>query len=309
VVAPSPTRCRWDKTLVVFNGNSLKTGIPLEHIQGQIESVSGWSDGRLLEVQGILKLASVMFLGQQITEVQSPFHVKQGAARLDNISGSFLKGQLWGEGEVSLDTTPHYRAAFSLEGAQLEEYARTVAGRQSFRGLASARIEINGLGSDIRTLSGQGDAHITQGDLGELPPVLRIAKALNGLLYLDQALAAQPRASGKTADFDSADVAFRIAHGSTVFDSIKFTGNAFSLKGQGTMDPQCNLDLKLDVLWGRDRFHVPLLSEVAREASTSLFVVRVQGTPSAPQVDPEPLPPFSDLLRALKKNRARRQAQ
>jgi uncharacterized protein YhdP len=256
-----------------------------------------------------LKLASVMFLGQQITEVVSPFHVKEGAARLDSITGRFLGGQLTGEGEVSLDTTPHYRAAFSLDGARLEDYAQTISGRQSYRGLVNARIEVNGLGSDVRTLSGRGEAHITQGDLGEIPPVLKIAKALNVFLYLDQPPANVARASGKTADFDSADVAFTISHGSTVFDPIKFTGNAFSLQGKGTMDPQSNLDLRLNVLWGRDRFHVPLLSDFAREASTSFFIMHVQGTPSAPQFDPEPLPQFTEVFRTLKKNRARRQAQ
>lgn len=304
-----PAWCRWDKTLVVFNDNSLRTGIPLEHIQGQIENVSGWSNGRALEVQGILNLASVMFLGQQITQVESPFHVKDGTARLDSVSGRFLNGRLSGEGEVSLDTTPHYRAAFSLDGAQLEEYARTISGRQSFRGLVSARIEVNGMGSDVHTLSGRGEGHITQGDLGELPPVLKMAKFLNGFLYLDQTPSSASRSSGKTADFDSAEVVFTITHGTTLFDPIKFTGNAFSLKGSGTMDPQSNLDLKLDVLWGRDRFHVPLLSDVARQASSSIFVVRVQGTPSAPQFDLAPLPQFSDLLRDVRKNRARRQAQ
>jgi hypothetical protein len=307
--AGEPAWCRWDKTLVVFNGNSLKTGIPLEHIQGQIEYVSGWSNGRVFEVQGTLKLASVMFLGQQITEVESPFHVRDGAARLDSVTGQFLKGQLSGEGEVSLATTPQYRAAFSLDGAQLEEYARTISGRQSFRGLVSARVEVSGLGSDVRTISGGGEAHITQGDLGELPPVLKIVKAFNGFLYLDQPPDAAPRASGKTADFDSANVSFTISHGSTVFDPIKFTGNAFSLQGQGTMDPQSNLDLRLKILWGRDRFHVPLLSDVAREASGSFFIIRVQGTPSSPQFDREPLPQVNDLRRTLKKNRARRLAQ
>jgi hypothetical protein len=308
-IASEPAWCRWDKTLVVFNGNSLKTGIPLEHIQGQIEHVSGWSDGRVLEVQGILKLASVMFLGQQITEVESPFHVKDGMARLDSISARFLNGQLTGEGEVSLDTTPRYRAAFSLDGAQLEEYARTLAGRQSFRGLVSARMEVNGLGSDVHALSGQGEAHITQGDLGALPPVFKFAKALNGFLYIDQPPPAAPRASGRTADFDSANVSFTISHGATVFELIKFTGNAFSLQGQGTMDPQANLDLRLNVLWGRDRFHVPLLSDVARQASTSLFLVRVQGTPSAPRFYPDPLPQVSGAVRSLQKNLARRQGQ
>ena len=51
-----PAWCRWKDMLVVFNDNTVKTGIPLEHIQGQLKSVSGWSNGTGLEVKGILDL-------------------------------------------------------------------------------------------------------------------------------------------------------------------------------------------------------------------------------------------------------------
>jgi len=115
-----------------------------------------------------------------------------------------------------------------------------------------------------------------------------------------------PRTSGKTA-FDSADVVFSIAHGLTTFDPIKFTGNAFSLQGQGTMSPQGKLNLQLSVLWGRDRFHIPLFSDRTREASTPILIVKVEGTPSIPQYDIEPLPIFNEFLKALGRNRAERQ--
>jgi len=47
---------------------------------------------------------------------------------------------------------------------------------------------------------------------------------------------------------------------------------------------------------------------VARQASTSFFIIHVNGTPSAPQFDREPLPQVNDLLRSVKQYRARRQA-
>ena len=142
-----PAWCKWKNMLVVFDGNTVKTGIPLEHIQGQLDHVSGWSNGVSLEVEGILQLESVSVLGQQITKVESPFHVKQGVARLDNVQGRFLKGEFMGEDcWVTLDATPHYHAAVSIRGAQLQEYARTISGRQSYQGNIDARIELNGLG-------------------------------------------------------------------------------------------------------------------------------------------------------------------
>ena len=62
----------------MFNDNSVRTGIPLEHIQGQLDNVSGWSNGAALEVKGAMRLASVSILGQQITEVESPFQDQPG---------------------------------------------------------------------------------------------------------------------------------------------------------------------------------------------------------------------------------------
>ena len=140
----------------------------------------------------------------------------------------------------------------TLHGAQLEEYARTLGGRQSYRGNIEARLECSGLGSDLRTLQGHGDAHITQGDLGKLPFFLRIA----GLLNPTRTLSDAPRVQVKTA-FDSADVSFTIAHGLSTLDPIKFTGNAFSLLGRGTLDPQANPELPLLALLGRQLLRHP----------------------------------------------------
>ena len=127
-VAGEPAWCRWDRTLAVLSDNSLKAGIPLEHIQGQLEDVRGWSNGQALEVHGIVKLASVSLMGQQITELESPFHLERGLARLDSLHGKLLKGELLASGSISLDATPKYTVSLRLTGAQLEEYARTLAG-------------------------------------------------------------------------------------------------------------------------------------------------------------------------------------
>jgi hypothetical protein len=300
--------CKWSETLVVFNDNTVKTAIPLEHIQGQIEQVRGSSNGRELEVEGILKLGSVSLLGQQITHLESPFHVNNGVARLDSIRGSFLNGDLLGENSwITLDDTPRYHTSLSIQGAQLEEYARTISGRQSYRGMITASIELNGLGSDVRSLHGGGEAQLTQGDLGELPALFRIAKFLNPLPNIKLSPGERLRTSGKTA-FDSADISFTVSHGLTTFDSIKFTGNAFSLLGQGTLDPQGNLDLRLNVLWGRDRFHFPVLSDFTREASTPFLICHVQGTPSFPRYEFVPLPLFNDVIKLLGQSRVNRQS-
>jgi hypothetical protein len=297
--------CRWKNTKVIFNDNVIRTAIPIEHIQGQLENVSGWSDGKALEIEGIMKLESVSFIGQQFTQLESPFHIKDGRATLDSIRGHYLGGEVFGDDacSISLDATPRYHAALSLKGARLEEYARTISGRQSYRGLIDARIAFDGLGSDVHSLHGRGDAHIREGDLVELPAVLRLASVINAVPNISVASEEKNRAPGKTA-FDSADIIFTISNGMTTFDPIKFTGNAFSLMGRGTLDPQGYMDLRLNLLWGRDRFHIPLVSDFARRASSQFFIAHVRGTPSNFKTVVEPLPPVGDALRAINRSRS-----
>jgi hypothetical protein len=297
-----PAWCSWKNALAVFDNNTLMTGIRLEHIHGQIDHVSGWSNGIALKVDGILNLGNVSVLGQQITNVESPFHVQNGMAWLENVRGRFLGGEILGEGLISLDATPRYRMSLLLRGAQLEEYARTLYGRQKYRGNIEAKVECRGLGGDIRSLNGSGEAHITQGDLGELPFVLRFATFLNKKLTLSDT----PRNRGKTA-FDSADVAFTITQGVSIIDPIKFTGNAFSLQGRGTLDPQGNIDLRLNVLLGRDRYHIKGVSDFFREASGPFLIAHVWGTPSLPQYQLEPFPQVFELFKAMGQGRADRQ--
>jgi hypothetical protein len=287
-----PVWCRWKDALVVFNDNSaqIQPGLSLEHIQGQFDHVHGWTDGEAFDVHGALNLASVSLLGQQITRLESPVDVSQGVARLENIRGDLLGGELTGRFRVSLDATPKYAAALAVRGADLRQYAKTLQGRQSFRGRVEARLELNGFGGDPRTLQGGGEAHVADGDLGELPVFLRLVKILN------------LSAATKTA-FDSADVALSVRDGTTYLDPIRFTGDAFSLHGRGTMDVQGDLDLGLRVLYGRDRVHLRLLSDAMREASGQFLVVRVLGTPSFPKFRLVPLPEASEFFKSLGQRR------
>ena len=79
--------------------------------------------------------------------------------------------------------------------------------------------------------------------------------------------------------------------------------------GKGKLDPQGYLDLRLSVLWGRDRFHIPLVSEFARRASTEFIIAYVNGSPSNPNFGIVAFPQLSDAIRALNRNRSEAQAE
>ena len=50
------------------------------------------------------------------------------------------------------------------------------------------------------------------------------------------------------------------------------------------------MDLRLVPLYGRDDWHVPLLSDMVREASGQLFDIHVFGPIGSPSIRTEPLP-------------------
>jgi hypothetical protein len=291
-----PAWCAWEKTQVFFLDNKLMAGVPLEHVNGKIKDVHGRSDGQSLEVHGTLDVASVMVSGIPLADVQGPLVIKDGQARLAGLNGKLLGGQAQGEGWITLSESPRYAGSARIAGADLQKYAATLPGRQSFRGLVDASIEFNGLGNDLRQVQGRGSARVVDGDIGELPFVLNVVKGLNKILAPNVT-----RGRGK-AMFDSADVDFKIVNGTTFFEQFKLTGDAVSLnlsdKGRkNTRDPFDKIDLTFDVAYGRNERKVPVISTLMREAGAGLFQIDVVGTMAQPQAKPRILPSFTSAGR------------
>ena len=280
-----PPWCDWSNGLVVFYGNAIQAGLPLEHIQGQVEGVDGKFDGKALEVHGLLNLESVALIGQQITRLKSPMDVAGGQARLGPISGNLLDGDLSGSIAIGLDATPTYSSDIWPSATPTSRaWPRPCRAGRSSSGRSPAGSSSAGFGYDVRTLQGHGEAHITHGDLGELPAALRLFKLLN----LSKAT--------KTA-FDTADVAMHVRDGRTSLDPIQLTGDAFSLRGAGTLDAQGDLNLRLRLLFGRDSWHVRGLSDLIREASGNIFDIHVTGPVASPQYKLEALPIATDAVK------------
>ena len=282
--------CRWNdaRVILVDNQVSMGTDLGLEHIQGELYPVEGAFNGRDLSVQGKLNLDSIAVFGQQVTRLTADLKVEDGFARLEQVGGKVLGGTLDGHVRASLDASPRYSLRMEVKGADLRDYAMNLPGHQGFRGLVSGRIELSGMGYDPHTITGDGSARIVQGELGTLPAAVRFVNVLK--LAKD----------AKTA-FDSADVAFKIDNGETTLDPVRLVGNAFSLDGKGTLDVRGELDLKLRILPGRDSLHVPLLSDLTRELSGQILVVRVHGPAGSPTFKPEAIPGPGELIKAQKR--------
>ena len=212
--------CRWQNGLVVLDDNKAEIGteLALEHIQGEFDNVRGLFDGQKLEVHGKLDLDSIDVFGQQVTHLKANLDVLDGVASLQQVEGKILGGTVHSKLEVTLDATPHYSVTVGVDEANLHEYARSLKGNQTFKGLVTGWATLSGTGYDLHTITGEGWAKILQGDLGTLPVALRFLNAVK--------LAKDTRTA-----FDSAEVKFKTNNGETVLNPVLFSGNAFSLDG------------------------------------------------------------------------------
>ncbi len=279
--------CTWDDGLVLLIDNKLEIGgqdIALEHIEGELDKVRGSFNGKELQLDGAIKLDSVSILGQQLTRLEGTTTVRGDQAGIDLNQGVILGGTMAGRISSTLDATPRYSIGLAVEGADLQEYAKNLAGHQTFKGRVSGRADIDGEGYDLHTLRGSGYARVVDGDLGTLPFVLRF----RNVLKLTE--------NTKTA-FDSAEVTARIKNGETTLKPVHLTGNAISLQGDGTLDVRGILNLKLEVLAGRDAYHIPLLSDITRELSGLIGAIRIEGPIASPSFRVVPLPPVAAQVR------------
>ena len=286
--------CSFDHAWVVFNNNAIAAGLPLEHIQGEIRDIAGRFDGRSLKVDGLLNLASVKVGAMHLTNLTSPLSLADGVARMGDIRASLLGGSLRGAVEVGLDATPNYEATFEVVGAKLEDYAGTVPGHQDYKGDVNGNVRLRGLGQDLKAMSGVGEVHVTDADLGKLPIYLELIQPLD-------------LSRGRRTVFDAADAKFRIEGGQAMLDAIKFTSDAVSLQGSGTVGHLGTMDLRFMPGLGRDEKKLLGLAAAVRELSGQLLVIHVRGSVNAPKIQATPLPVVTrnagEMLRKLGERR------
>lgn len=270
--------CSWDHARVVFNDNHIATGLPIEHIQGQISDISGKFDGRKLTVDGIVDLESVKIQDQHLTKVSSPLHVGEGRAALTDLAADLLGGKLYGKAEVTLDATPHYTASFKVVEAKLEEYAKTIEGHQEYAGTLNASVEVEGLGQDLKTLHGKGNAQVIDGDFGKLPLFLKLIEGL-------------PLKRRRHMGFDAANVSFTMDNGQANLDPITITSDSINLHGSGTVSHLGSLNLQFTPTFGRDeRSLIRAANSAIRPVEGQLMVIHVGGNTSLPKIQPTFLP-------------------
>lgn len=310
-----PVQSRWNLA-IGLNQGSIDCGIKLEKLHGEI-TMAGAFNGQTFYSQGELNLDSLTFRDFQLTRLMGPIWIDDGRVLLGawadrrrkeltasspprpqsptrRLTAKLLGGTFYGDGWLTLGEQPRYQLNASLTDAELKRYAQEMMmGRQELEGKISASIDLHGTGRSINGLVGRGELHLRDADIYELPVMISMLKILS------------IREPDRTA-FSKCDTEFVIQGPHIYFQPINFNGDAISLRGQGQMDLQSNIDLVFHAVVGRDEIHVPVISELLGGASEQIMQFQVSGTLLNPVTKKVALPALNQMLQQLQNERRSR---
>jgi hypothetical protein len=288
----------WDFQIDVENGRLL-TPTLIEHIHGGIH-LAGRQEGRAVFAYGELDVDSVIVRGMQLTALQGPFWLdgrrlvfgaladRGGRAKgPQQVTARMLGGLLSLDGELALAEGGQFDVQASLANADLGEAARQLAPtHQQLSGKAFGQVHLTGSPLHKHTWRGGGQVSLREADLYELPAMITLLKLLS---------VQRPN----TTAFTNCNVMLRVEGDDLAFDRIDFSGDAISLKGQGRLTSQRQLDLKFYPLVGREERQLPFLRPLLGQTGQEFMLIEVTGPLDQPDIRRTPFPRLDAQLAQL----------
>jgi hypothetical protein len=102
-----------------------------------------------------------------------------------------------------------------------------------------------------------------------------------------------------TTAFTQSDIDFRIEGDRAYLNRIHLDGDAVSLRGQGDINLQRQINLNFYALVGREEVTFPLLRPLFKEASRNVLAIQVNGTLDHPNITRHAFPELNETLQQL----------
>lgn len=286
----------WDCQLDVENGQ-FGDGRTIGGLRGTVWT-RGASDGSNLTAAGSLQLDALNVLGIPLTKLTGPFSIADNQL---SFGADVIKPPVVGQpremtadaltGRLSLKGTSDLASGrltlnAQLERAQLSGLLRDVGvERASTQATCDARLNFSGIPWDQQAWTGDGEVHLTDAKLFQLPFMMRLL--------------------GTAAVDPEDDSAFQTAHIDFVIDGdqvplqVSCDGDLLRLRGEGTINQRREIDLELYSYVGRRPIYSvvsPLLSE-SRYAT--FMLIEVNGTVDNPIMQRRPFPQIEATLQQI----------
>jgi hypothetical protein len=293
----APFKVWWDGGVNLTDA-SLRTGVEVKGANGEFHC-RGHHDGkRVRGVFGDLLLNKLVVLGQPVSNLHARLEVQQDTpdvVRIRDLKASLFGGTVGGEARLETASGLHYDVLLEALGIQLDQFGKKnlgeIADRAQLQGPARASLHLEGDGTDLLGLKGNGRVDMEQCRIGRLPVLLDLLK-LFGL-----------RAPDRTA-FEQAHVDFAIEGPQLRVQQLDLLGNAISLRGQGTVDLNGdNVELDFTATPGRVTEVLPTgIDSIPRLISQQFFKIKMRGKmgkEGTVRFDKELLPPVVEPLRRI----------
>jgi len=299
-----PPNCVWDLRLDLEN-LSIELGLPVRNVHGNVQ-LRGLRNADIAYCGGQLNLDSAMVQGVQITTVQGPFwcndqHVLFGTAvgelpvdvqaqscgTIAPLTARGLAGRLGLDGQAWLREDVYFQIQATANQVDLATLAAEFApSSRDIAGQGSASLVLAGSTHGLHTLEGQGLVRVNDAQLYEIPFFLQLLKTL------------QVKTPDKTA-FDEGSIDFSIRGSDIECHRLELNGDAISLIGNGRANLNQELDLNFYTVLGRNRFYLPVLSDLLHAGSQQLLWISVKGTVENPQLTRETFRALNEAVRLL----------
>ena len=294
--AQSRLETAWDCQLDVENGQ-LADGRAIGGMRGTLQS-RGASDGSNFQAAGTVHIDALNVMGIPLTQLRGPYVIADNQLRFgtevpnqppqatpSRMTADALTGQLTLSGVANLVNGKLILDAH-LAGAQLSGLLRDVGvERASTQARCDARLSFSGIPWDSQAWTGEGEIHLTDAKLFQLPFMMRLL----GTAAVDPA---------DDSAFQTADIIFDI-DGDKLPLQVSCAGDVLRLRGDGWVNLRREIDLELYSYVGRRPIYSvvsPLLSE-SRYAT--FMLIEVGGTLDNPVMQRRPFPQIEATLQQI----------
>ena len=187
------------------------------------------------------------------------------------------------------DTSPYYGLTRSerVLGRALDEVAADIAPQfRDISGNGFGSFRLSGNATDANSVRGQGSLQLRNAEIYQLPVMLSLLKL------------PQFKEITRTA-FDTSNINFSVFGERIVLDRMELNGDAISLIGNGQINMERDVDLNFYTVVGRNRFYIPLISEIMHSGASSILWINVDGKLDDPRTTRKVLPHLNESLQQL----------
>ncbi len=295
---PSGIHMDWQLRLDVDQAQ-MDIGLPLRNVFGHVDLI-GRQYGEQAETYGEVVIDSLTAYGVQATGIRGPIWIDNNQVLTGHyvqtklpdleprsIAGTLFAGQFQLDAQLKFQGENPFFIQAALSNAQLREFAMELA--PQFRELSGdvfAWLKLTGNTMDYESMRGTGAVQLRNAEIYELPVMLALLKIL------------RIKEATRTA-FDTCIAEFQVFGDELEFQRIELNGDAISLIGNGKMNLDWDIDLNFYSVMGRNRWYIPLVTEILKAGAQSIMWIEVDGKLDSPQTHTNILPQLNDSLKQL----------